>query len=58
MWEHAPMERLAADGQVMAYRHHSFWQRMDSQRDKDVPQRLWDTNKAPWRRQELWRQQK
>jgi len=49
MWEHAPMERLAADGQVMAYRHYSFWQCMDSQRDMDVLQRLWDTNKAPWR---------
>jgi glucose-1-phosphate cytidylyltransferase len=49
MWEQAPMERLTADGQVMAYSHSSFWQCMDSQRDRDFLQRLWDTDKAPWR---------
>jgi glucose-1-phosphate cytidylyltransferase len=49
MWEHAPMERLAADGQVMAFRHHSFWQCMDTQKDKETLQNLWDSGKAPWR---------
>jgi glucose-1-phosphate cytidylyltransferase len=48
-WERKPMERLAADRQLMAYRHTSFWQCMDTLRDKRLLQELWDTGRAPWK---------
>lgn len=51
MFEHAPMERLAADGQLMAYKHESFWQCMDTLREKHLLQSLWDTGTPPWK---LW----
>lgn len=44
-----PMERLAADGQLMAYRHESFWQCMDTMRDRVLLEELWDSGHAPWR---------
>lgn len=47
-WEKEPMEGLARDGQLMAYRHDSFWQCMDTLRDKKLLQELWDSGKAPW----------
>lgn len=49
MFEHAPMQRLAADGQLMAFRHGSFWQCMDTLREKHLLQKLWDSGKAPWK---------
>ena len=48
-WEKEPMERLAADGQLMAYRHTSFWQCMDTLRDKKLLEELWHSGKAPWK---------
>ncbi len=48
-WEKEPMERLAADGQLMAYRHTSFWQCMDTLRDKKLLEELWHTGNAPWK---------
>ncbi len=48
-FEHEPLERLAADGQLMAYRHHDFWACMDTLRDKVMLEKLWDTGKAPWK---------
>jgi glucose-1-phosphate cytidylyltransferase len=48
-WEREPMERLARDGQLMAYRHHAFWQCMDTLRDKKLLQDLWDRGGAPWK---------
>jgi glucose-1-phosphate cytidylyltransferase len=47
-WEREPLERLARDGQLMAYRHESFWQCMDTLRDKKLLEELWQ-NGAPWR---------
>ena len=47
--EREPLERLAADGQLMAYRHEGFWQCMDTIRDKVHLQELWDTGRAPWK---------
>jgi glucose-1-phosphate cytidylyltransferase len=47
MFEHAPMERLAADGQLMAYKHESFWQCMDTLREKQILQSLWDSGNPP-----------
>ncbi len=47
-WEHEPMERLAADGQLMAYKHESFWQCMDTLREKHILETIWQSGKAPW----------
>jgi glucose-1-phosphate cytidylyltransferase len=44
------LERLAADGQLMGYRHEGFWQCMDSIRDKRVLERLWQQGDPPWLR--------
>jgi glucose-1-phosphate cytidylyltransferase len=44
-----PMERLAADGQLMAYRHDDFWQCMDTLRDKVYLEKLWEAGNAPWK---------
>lgn len=49
MFEHDPLQRLAADGQLMAYRHDSFWQCMDTLREKKILQDLWDSGNAPWK---------
>lgn len=48
-WEKEPLERLAADGQLMAYRHLSFWQCMDTIRDKMLLEKLWQEGDAPWK---------
>lgn len=48
-WEKEPMERLAADGQLMAYKHTSFWQCMDTLRDKKLLEELWERGNAPWK---------
>jgi glucose-1-phosphate cytidylyltransferase len=47
-WAYEPMIRLARDGQLMAYQHTSFWQCMDTLRDKKLLEELWATGKAPW----------
>jgi glucose-1-phosphate cytidylyltransferase len=47
-WEREPMEQLAADGQLMAYRHDGFWQCMDTLREKHILESLWSAGKAPW----------
>ena len=48
MFEHAPLENLAKDGQLMAYRHEGFWAAMDTLRDKHTLQKLWDSGDRPW----------
>lgn len=48
-WEKAPLENLARDGQLMAYKYDGFWQCMDTLRDKRRLESLWDTGEAPWR---------
>jgi glucose-1-phosphate cytidylyltransferase len=48
-WEREPLERLAADGQLMAYRHESFWQCMDTLRDKVLLEQLWASERPPWK---------
>ena len=50
-WEREPLERLAKDGQLMAYRHDSFWQCVDNIRDLRYLRKLWDDGKAAWK---LW----
>jgi glucose-1-phosphate cytidylyltransferase len=48
-FEKGPLERLAAEGQLMAYRHTSFWQCMDTLREKVLLESLWQNGKAPWK---------
>jgi glucose-1-phosphate cytidylyltransferase len=48
-WEKEPMERLAGKGELNAYRHYGFWQPMDSLRDKNVLEDLWQSGNAPWK---------
>jgi len=48
-WEQEPMERLAADGQLMAFRHEGFWMPMDTLRDKRQLESLWQSGEAPWK---------
>ena len=49
MFEQAPMEGLARDDQLMAYKHESFWQCMDTLREKHILQTLWDSGNPPWK---------
>ncbi len=49
VWEKEPMEQLAAQGQLAAFRHSGFWQPMDTLRDKHTLEDLWSQGKAPWR---------
>lgn len=48
MFEHAPLQRLAADGQLMAYRHEGFWAAVDTLREKQILHELWESGKRPW----------
>jgi len=48
-WEREPLERLAARGQLIAYLHTSFWQCMDTLRDKRLLESLWQSGNAPWK---------
>jgi glucose-1-phosphate cytidylyltransferase len=48
-WEREPLERLAEEGQLMAYRHESFWQCMDTLRDKVLLEQLWASDRPPWK---------
>lgn len=50
VWEQEPLMGLAADGQLMAYEHHGFWQPMDTLRDKHLMEELWTSGKAPWKK--------
>jgi glucose-1-phosphate cytidylyltransferase len=49
VWERAPLERLAAEHQLAAYKHHSFWHPMDTLRDKNYLEELWMSGKPPWK---------
>jgi glucose-1-phosphate cytidylyltransferase len=48
-WEGAPLERLAAQGELMAFRHTGFWQPMDTLRDRMHLEQLWASGNAPWK---------
>jgi glucose-1-phosphate cytidylyltransferase len=49
IWEHKPLETLAECGELAAYKHHGFWQAMDTLRDKMHLEELWQSGEAPWR---------
>ena len=48
-WEGEPLTALAAMGQMMAFEHHGFWQPMDTLRDKNQLEELWEIGQAPWK---------
>lgn len=50
IWERGPMEKLSEMGQLMAHKHGGFWQPMDTLRDKNHLEELWEKGKAPWRK--------
>lgn len=56
IWEQQPLEILARSGQLSAFRHTGFWQPMDTLRDKNVLQELWQNGKAPWHEQAILKQ--
>jgi glucose-1-phosphate cytidylyltransferase len=49
VWEHEPLERLAAEGQLSAYIHRGFWHPLDTLRDKRELEEQWQSGKPPWR---------
>lgn len=51
-WENEPLTQLAAKGELMAFEHHGFWQPMDTLRDKNQLEELWNGGAAPWK---IWR---
>jgi glucose-1-phosphate cytidylyltransferase len=48
-WEREPMERLAKEGQMSAFLHRGFWHSMDTLRDKNHLEQLWQSGRAPWK---------
>ena len=50
IWERYSLERLVQDGQVNAFFHEGFWQSMDTQRDQQYLESLWQTGQAPWKK--------
>ncbi|MGJ8644217.1 MAG: glucose-1-phosphate cytidylyltransferase [Luteolibacter sp.] len=48
-WEGGPLNSLAAKGELMAFEHQGFWQPMDTLREKNLLEELWDSGKAPWK---------
>jgi glucose-1-phosphate cytidylyltransferase len=51
-WEKEPLENLAKEGQLMAFKHTSFWQCMDTLREKYILENYWNSGNAPWR---IWK---
>jgi len=49
IWEKNPLENIAKDKQLMAFSHNDFWQPMDTLRDKELLEHLWNNNNAPWK---------
>ena len=49
MLERSPLEQAARDGQLMAYKHTGFWQCMDTVREKEMLEKMWAENQAPWK---------
>lgn len=51
-WENEPLKQLTAEGQLVAYKHYGFWQCMDTLRDKNYLENLWNSGRAPWK---IWK---
>ena len=54
IWEREPLENLSRDGELAAFRHTGFWQPMDTLRDKNFLEDLWQKGTAPWH---VWNRQ-
>jgi glucose-1-phosphate cytidylyltransferase len=52
LWEHEPLEKFSQTGQLAAYKHEGFWQCMDTIRDVQALENLWQTGAAPWK---IWK---
>ena len=52
IFERRPLERLAAEGQLMSYMHRGYWQCMDTKREKDMLEKLLSSGNAPWKKWE------
>ena len=53
VWEKEPLENLAKDGQLVAYKHRGFWMCMDTLRDKRELEALWQSGNPPWK---IWKE--
>jgi glucose-1-phosphate cytidylyltransferase len=51
VWEQEPLQRVAEEGKLAAFKHNGFWHPMDTLRDKNVLEELWQSGDAPW---EVW----
>ena len=49
VFEKEPLEQLVKDGQLNAYKHNGYWQCMDTQREKEKLEELWNSGNAPWK---------
>lgn len=49
IWEREPLQNLARDGQLSGYHHKGFWQPMDTLRERDLLQAMWQADEAPWK---------
>jgi glucose-1-phosphate cytidylyltransferase len=49
VWEREPVERLARDGQLIGYRHNGFWSCMDTLKEKNMLEELWQSGRPPWK---------
>ena len=49
IFERKPLEKLAAEGELMSYTHKGFWQCMDTKREKDDLEKMWESGQAPWK---------
>jgi glucose-1-phosphate cytidylyltransferase len=48
-WELNPLNSIASQGELMSYQHEGFWQPMDTLREKNLLEDLWESGKAPWK---------
>jgi len=49
IWEREPLEKLSQDGELAAYKHQGFWHPMDTLRDKNTLEKMWENGEAPWK---------
>ena len=50
IFEKEPLERLAAEGQLASYLHTGFWQCMDTKKEHDTLEKMWESGTAPWKK--------
>jgi len=52
VWEHGPVEKLARDGQLVGYKHTGFWSCMDTLKEKNILEEMWNSGNVPWK---IWK---